>query len=258
MNVDPSTHQESKGAVRQSADGSFTLYSEQFQQHYHNLAGAVTESRHVFITAAELPKRLAQQSILTIFETGFGSGMNFLLSLQHAQECGARIIYQSVEKYPIPWPMMSQIAESARLSVPEQMQDWYANLKPGWNRLQTSDFELHLFYGDFMEIEKLDVQTASVFYHDAFSPEVNPELWTEDVFRMLLNIAAPSSVLSTFSSASSARARMAAAGWKMARYPGALGKREMTLASNDEKLLQGLKRVNETRLIERLRQGHFN
>jgi len=48
------------------------------------------------------------------------------------------------------------------------------------------------------------------------------------------------------------------AGWKISRAPGALGKREMTLASLDEKNLDGFKRVNEQRLIERYHQGDFN
>ena len=50
---------------------------------------------------------------------------------------------------------------------------------------------------------------------------------------------------------------MAKASWFVAKTKGALGKREMTVASLNEKKLIHLKRVNELRLIERFDNGDF-
>jgi hypothetical protein len=50
---------------------------------------------------------------------------------------------------------------------------------------------------------------------------------------------------------------MAWAGWFIARVPGTLGKREMTLASLNPDLLQPYRRVNEKRLAERYELGEF-
>jgi hypothetical protein len=50
---------------------------------------------------------------------------------------------------------------------------------------------------------------------------------------------------------------MAAGGWFVARAPGALGKREMTLAAPTEARLAGYSRVDEERLVRRLRNGEF-
>ncbi|MEX2585562.1 MAG: MnmC family methyltransferase, partial [Balneolaceae bacterium] len=82
-------------------------------------------------------------------------------------------------------------------------------------------------------------------------------LWNEDVFRKLAGWSAPDALLATYGAASSARAAMAAEGWYVARAKGALGKREMTVASLDPAKLSPWKRVNEKRLIERLRNGAF-
>ena len=94
-------------------------------------------------------------------------------------------------------------------------------------------------------------------FHDAFSPEANEELWTLDVFEKLASVSSSNAVLSTYCAASSARAAMAVAGWKIAKAPGALGKREMTVASLNGEKLEAFKRVNEKRLVERFQAGDF-
>lgn len=41
--------------LEQTADGSYTLYVPELDEHYHSVKGALTESQHVFITI-EQPK----------------------------------------------------------------------------------------------------------------------------------------------------------------------------------------------------------
>lgn len=96
-----------------------------------------------------------------------------------------------------------------------------------------------------------------VVLHDPFSPESNPAGWTPELFKKIAAHSLPDVRLSTYSAASSARAAMAVAGWFVARYPGAPGKREMTEAFLSESPLQSLKKVNELRLAERWRAGDF-
>ena len=79
-------------------DGSSTLYSPRFDQHYHSLHGAVQESLHVFIEAGlnYLPSSWTEVSVL---EMGFGTGLNAFLTLLYAQD---RVIsYTAVEAYPV-------------------------------------------------------------------------------------------------------------------------------------------------------------
>ena len=51
---------------------------------------------------------------------------------------------------------------------------------------------------------------------------------------------------------------LAKSGWFVAKAPGALGKREMTVASLEKKKISHLKRINEPRLIERYDRGDFS
>ncbi|PWN06087.1 tRNA (5-methylaminomethyl-2-thiouridine)(34)-methyltransferase MnmD [Rhodohalobacter mucosus] len=245
-------------------DGSTTLYSDRFGQHYHNPNGAVAESRHVFFETADVPGLLGKRDHLTVFETGFGSGLNLILMLDYLKESESSCLvdYVSIEAYPISPRKAVELnfgKELANLEPNRVLQDFFKNVKHGWNRFSPGNrLKLHLFNGYFGAFESgFPRQKADLFFHDPFSPEVNPDLWTKEVFEKLLSIAAQDAFLITYCAASSARAAMASAGWHVARAPGALGKREMTIASPSPSQLSHFKRVNEERLKKRYDAGDF-
>lgn len=78
------------------------------------------------------------------------------------------------------------------------------------------------------------------------------------MFQKLKKWSNPNALISTYCAASKARGAMAWPGWKVTRAQGALGKREMTLASLTSKPLAHLKRVNEERLAQRYEEGDFD
>jgi tRNA U34 5-methylaminomethyl-2-thiouridine-forming methyltransferase MnmC len=243
-------------------DGSHTLYSSHYGQYYHNPNGAVRESIHIFFEMSGLTASLAQNLPLTVLETGFGTGLNFLLLLHLREKAGhtAPVVFQSVDA----WPPDAAIV--AGLNYPEQLgrpaygdvlASVFSQLQPGVNNaFLFGDVTLNVFYGSFAEFDPMPIRADYVF-HDPFSPTANPELWTSDVFGRLAGWSAPDAVLATYASASSARAAMAHAGWLVARCPGVLGKREMSLASGKAERLEGRRRVNEERLAKRYAEGEW-
>lgn len=256
--------------IKKTGDGSTSLYSPKFDQLYHNPNGAVAESRHVFFETNGLLTALKQKSSLNIFEVGFGTGLNLLLTLDYLRELNldTKVAFYSVEAFPIDADITEgfEFADEAGLqkSLPilrSILQDIY----PGMNRIQVTDqLSLHIWVGFFDDLfdehEKSPIinHNMDFIFQDAFSPEVNEELWTPDVFEKLASISNSDAILSTYCAASAARAAMAVAGWKIARAQGALGKREMTVASLDEDKLEDFKRVNEKRLAERFEAGDFD
>lgn len=249
--------------IKKTKDGSTTLYSSRFGQHYHNPNGAVAESRQVFFETSGLPAVLQQKTDLHIFEMGFGTGLNLILLLDYLHKTGSKtkVTFHSVEAFPVD-------AETARqfdfgkdlepLQPVKILSGIFGSLKPGVNTFDISDqLRLELFVGYF---DDLNITTSAPFdfiFHDAFSPEVNADLWTPGVFKSLAGAGQPDAILTTYCAATSARAAMAVAGWSVARTRGALGKREMTVASLDPQKLAPFKRVNEKRLIERFEAGDF-
>lgn len=264
------TKQTSKPTIKKTGDGSTSLYSPTFDQLYHNPNGAVAESRHVFFETNGLVKALKKRSSLHIFEVGFGTGLNLLLTLDYLSKLnlGTEITYYSVEAYPIEADITEDFEFSDEPGLQKSLpilRSILQDIYPGMNRIQVTDqLSLHLWVGFFDDLfeehEKSPIinHNFDFIFQDAFSPEVNEELWTPDVYRKLASISSDDAVLSTYCAASAARASMAVAGWKIARAQGALGKREMTVASLDADKLANYKCVNEKRLVERFEKGDFN
>ncbi|MEQ9309624.1 MAG: tRNA (5-methylaminomethyl-2-thiouridine)(34)-methyltransferase MnmD [Balneolaceae bacterium] len=248
-----------------SKDGSSTLYSNQFGQYYHNPNGAISESKLVFFETSKLTDALLSKSDhLGIFEVGFGTGLNFLLLLDYylTNNISIPIHFYSVEAFPIDQKTVSKLNFYDFLTnkdLSDVLPNIFKELKPGKNTFQPLhdiEVKIHLYYCSFDEISSIEHPIDFVF-HDAFSPEVNDELWRVSTFEKLALFCNEDAILATYCAASKARAAMAKAGWFVRRAPGALGKREMTIASLSHIKLTHLKRVNERRLIERWNTGEF-
>ncbi len=84
-------------------DGSRSLFSTRYQQHYHNISGALTESRNVFFDNTGLSRALAEHRNITLCEVGFGTGLHVVLLECLRKRTGSRsqVHYYSVEKYPL-------------------------------------------------------------------------------------------------------------------------------------------------------------
>ena len=81
-----------------SGDGSHTIYVPGLNEHYHSIHGAVQESCHVFIKECLIYSGLSNA---VIFEVGFGTGLNALLTMKEAVDRSLIVKYLSVEKYPL-------------------------------------------------------------------------------------------------------------------------------------------------------------
>ena len=79
-----------------------------------------------------------------------------------------------------------------------------------------------------LELDQID--EFDLVYFDAFAPEKQPELWTEDLFSRIFLSMRSDSILTTYSSKSMVRHNLEAAGFWVEKIPGPPGKREMTRA----------------------------
>lgn len=276
--------------IKQTGDGSDTLISKTFDQPYHSLSGAVAESRYVYFETNGLADALTGGNNLTVLEIGFGSGMNLVLLLDYLSKSADKssITFISVEAWPIEPETAKSLDFGKEIGYPEYrslLEDIFTDLNPGWNKITiTNQVTLLLFFGTFIEMEFISDDTPGkrsekpetsdltetahggkilsepfdFILHDPFSPESNPDGWTPALFSKIAEFASSDALLTTYSAATSARAAMAVAGWHIARAPGALGKREMTVATRNPDRLAHLKQVNEKRLIERFEAGDFD
>ena len=72
-----------KPTIVPTLDGSHTLYLADIDEHYHSINGAIDESMHVFIKAGFDYCKNTQP---VVFEVGFGTGLNALLTALRSTE----------------------------------------------------------------------------------------------------------------------------------------------------------------------------
>jgi len=205
-------------------DGSSTLYSARYDQHYHSIHGAIQESMHVFIEAGlrALPEHLTEVAIL---EMGFGTGLNALLTLVH--NAGKQLHYTGLETIPLNWEQAYNLNYIQELKLPEAGEWFQAIHHAAWN-------ETVAIKPDF-SLEKLQCQLQDfapergydLLYFDAFAPTSQPELWEPGIMQQLYDWLNPGGIFVTYSAKSSVRKGLIAAGFDVSKLPGPPGKREM-------------------------------
>ena len=83
-----------------------------------------------------------------------------------------------------------------------------------------------------IELEKFNLKTQyDLIYFDAFGARVQPELWTESIFKRMFNALSDNGVLVTYAAKGSVRRAMQAVGFVVERLEGPPGKREMLRAT---------------------------
>jgi tRNA U34 5-methylaminomethyl-2-thiouridine-forming methyltransferase MnmC len=71
-------------------------------------------------------------------------------------------------------------------------------------------------------------------YFDAFAPEVQPELWTEEVFKKMYNCLKPDGILVTYSCKGTVKRALKSVGFSLEKLPGPVGKREVLRATKQK------------------------
>src|ERR687898_3483761 len=94
--------------IRETKDGSTTLYVPELDEHYHSVNGALQESLHVFIQAG-LAFALTYHHPIVLLEVGFGTGLNALLTLQHVMGKPYQVQYDALEKFPVSVDLVNQM-----------------------------------------------------------------------------------------------------------------------------------------------------
>ena len=210
-----------------------TPFSTAYGDVYHSAAGGPAQARHVFLAGNDLPARWAQRERYVILETGFGFGLNFLVTWRawkdDPQRC-RRLHFVSVEKHPFTASDLRALHERYP-ELKEEASALHAEWPPlvsGAHRLELGDVVLTLFFADIAILRDMRA-SADAIYLDGFAPANNPEMWTHQAMRALSRLAAPGATLATWSVAAPVRDAPHATGFAVEKRPGFAGKREMLI-----------------------------
>ncbi|GAB4451339.1 MAG: tRNA (5-methylaminomethyl-2-thiouridine)(34)-methyltransferase MnmD [Anaerolineae bacterium] len=222
--------------MQPTADGSNTLFSAAYGQTYHSTNGALVEAEHVFLRGAGVEARLQAGLPTRVLEVGLGAGLNFWVSARCGLRHNTRLDYVALEKHPLPPETLAQLDYGALLGGPAAaLWPRFVNL-PLWQMPPGEavweagpHLRLSVVIGE-ATTSKIPPGGYHAVYLDAFSPDVNPELWTPEFMGRLFAALEPEGKLATYSARGTVRRALQAAGFEVSRQPGPPGKREMVVA----------------------------
>lgn len=215
-------------------------YSEQYQDVYYNSDNGLLETDYVFLQANRLAERWLDypNASFTIAETGFGTGLNFLLAAKlwlDTAPVKANLHFISAEKHPLSptdmskawqqWPALKPFSEALIAHYPKALEQRSVSL---FNQR----VRLSLLIGDAAAAyQSLSQQQPNIavdaWFLDGFSPAKNPDMWQDRLFLQMALLSNSDASFATFTSASAVRRQLMAAGFQVNKQAGYAKKREM-------------------------------
>jgi tRNA 5-methylaminomethyl-2-thiouridine biosynthesis bifunctional protein len=212
-------------------------YSSKFNDVYYARDGGLQEKQYVFLDLNHL--RLRWQNLpasssghFTLVETGFGTGLNFLLTNKLWCETappGWHLHYLSIERYPLAGSELQRIIRAfPRELAGNHLLEVYPDPSVGFHRRHFDhNVNLTFLYDDVLEcLNQLDC-VADAWFMDGFTPANNAAMWSEQVCARIFQISRPGATLSTYSSAGWVRRGLQSAGFEIHKQPGFGRKREL-------------------------------
>lgn len=222
-----------------------TPVSDTFDDVYFSNESGLAETRYVFLQHNGLPERWHShpRRFFHVIETGFGTGLNFLLCWQafrlyrqqHPMAQCQQLYFSTFEKYPLTaadlqqalraWPELAELATLLLAQYPVAL--------PGCHRLQLDDgtVTLDLWLGDVQDnLPQLPLANrADAWFLDGFAPSKNPQMWQDFLFDGMARLSQAGTTVATFTSAGLVRRGLKSAGFTVEKVKGFGRKREMAI-----------------------------
>ena len=213
-------------------DGSHSIYSEQLGVSYHSKHGAIQETQHVFIKAGF--NHILQQTPneINILEIGFGTGLNAFMTFLESehQPILTTINYFAIEAYPLSMEQVFELNYVERLDAAGYQDVFLKMHSCEWSQVHPLSKKFN-FQKLLMNFEDIDFQNQmDLIYFDAFAPDVQPQLWEENLMAKMFNALRSQGVLTTYCAKGVVKRTLKSVGFFIESLPGPPGKREMTRA----------------------------
>ncbi|MDG1917396.1 MAG: tRNA (5-methylaminomethyl-2-thiouridine)(34)-methyltransferase MnmD [Flavobacteriales bacterium] len=210
-----------------TSDGSKTLQIPEWNEQYHSTHGAVAEAKHVYIKNG---LDFIQSKEISIFEMGFGTGLNAFLTYLNGLENKRVINYYAIEKEPLPFELVTQLDYAKSLSAMTEESTFFKLHTCPWEVVTEISTYFRLFkIHDTFEHYSFHT-TFDLVYYDAFGFRVQPELWQKEVFEKLVKLINIGGVLVTYCAKGEVKRILKTLGMHVESLAGPPGKREMIRA----------------------------
>ncbi len=243
---------------------SNTPFSERFQDVYYPPEDPCGSSKHVFLDGNQIVDRWnsSPNNNFVIGELGFGTGLNFLLSLyewtknrkEHRGRLDQELFYISCEQFPLSkadlkkalsaFPHLKDLTKTLLKQYPPPLKGHHRLYFPDQNAT------LDLIFDEALQAFSDHSFIADAWHLDGFAPNSNKKLWSEELFQEIVRHSKRGTTFATFSSAGWVRRNLEGVGFTVSKFSGH-GKKRESLRGVLEKqnVLVAPKQINKVTVI---------
>lgn len=230
--------QDNQNSLVATHDGSFTFFSQKYNQHYHDTQdGSFSESLTKHIIPTFFYHKNKKE--LNILDICFGIGYNTFSTIYYVLKNNLDIklnifspeldgnLIKSLKDFPYP-KEFEEFKKLKEIIKTVSQTSYYEDEK----------FKIEVFIGDARAyIKNLEKNFFDIVFQDAFSSDVNFELWTKEYFDDIYKITKEDCSISTYAIATPIRLSMSEAGFLI--YEDKPVKKKITIAYKNRQNIIG-------------------
>ncbi|MDJ0534795.1 MAG: MnmC family methyltransferase [Xenococcaceae cyanobacterium MO_207.B15] len=217
-------------------DGSYTFFSEEFQEAFHSYHGAKQEAEIKFIKPTQIRDLASKSNSIRILDICYGLSYNSAAALDAIWDvnysCYIELVGLEITAAVPQQAVANNLLSLWKPPVPQLLSELATN-----HQVTTSLFQGNLLLGDAREtIQQLCQKEwqADAIFLDPFSPPKCPQLWTVEFIAKVAQCLKPTGKLATYSCAAAVRTALSLAGLKFGSTRGLGRKSPGTVASFKE------------------------
>ena len=234
-------------------DGSYTFYSEEFQEAFHSSFGAKQEAEVRYIEPCSIKQLAVTQSVIRLLDICYGLGYNSAAALEAIwsvnPECRVELIALEISADVPRQAIAHNLLAQWQSPVPQLLTE-LGNKSLVREKFLTAE----LILGDARQTISRVIERgwqANAIFLDPFSPRKCPQLWTVEFIALVARCLVPKGKLATYSCSAAVRTALLTANLRITSITGAGRKSPGTLAAFEYKSLPLLTQREEEHLLTR-------
>ena len=234
-------------------DGSYTFFSEEFQEAFHSSFGARQEAEVRYLKPCLIQQLAKQQSTIRILDICYGLGYNSAAALEAIwainPQCRIDLIALELSADVPQQAVKHDLLAQWKFSIPQLLAEVSNKFA-----ISTELLQVKLLLGDARQTIQSPIEDgwqADAIFLDPFSPPKCPQLWTVEFIELVARCLAPTGRLATYSCSAAVRTALTSAELNIGSVTGAGRKSPGTVAAFGYKSLPTLSIMEQEHLHTR-------
>ncbi len=211
------------------------IRSNRFDDIYFSKYSGYEESMYVYVERHNIERRINANKAFHICEFGFGTGLNFLCTLQKLltipEAENTLLHYHAIEIEPLSKEDILLALHKWHAKFGSIFDNFIDLYQPITQNIQLHNVILHLHVGNIKDKLHSMPEWVDIWYMDGFSPKVNPDMWSSEIFALMAKKSSINATFSTFTSAGFVRRGLIQAGFEVIKIQGYGQKRDMLIGN---------------------------